>query len=209
MSPPHLPTTATITSLLTTLLLLTSFSLTTYTLTTYLHLAHTATSLVPKVIIHDTAIIATTSYHIFTTILTCLTFITIYFLFPIFLITKSNSNNNNNPSWIQKALISLATLLLTTSLLAFTVILATRKMSFGDVGPRVTVYLDESLGEESLVYRDDGRGVAGLVVGWVGWFGVVVLCGLMMFGGKKEERKGDGKWVEKGEVEESSRAESV
>lgn len=168
MSPPHLPTTiTTLTSLLT------SFSLTTYTLTTYLHLAHTATSLVPKVIIHDTAIIATTSYHIFTTILTCLTFITIYFLFPRFL-TKSNANNNH-PSWIQKALISLATLLLTTSLLAFTVILATRKMSFGDVGPRVTVYLNEGLGEESLIYRDDGRGVAGLVVGWVGWFGVVVL----------------------------------
>lgn len=172
MSPPHLPTT--LTSILTTLLLLTSFSLTTYTLTTYLHLAHTATSLVPKVIIHDTAIIATTSYHIFTTILTCLTFITIYFLFPRFF-TKSNGNSNSNPSWIQKALTSLATLLLTTSLLAFTVILATRKMSFGDVGPRVTVYLDESLGEESLVYRDDGRGVAGLVVGWVGWIGAAVL----------------------------------
>ncbi|GLA65594.1 hypothetical protein AtubIFM55763_007610 [Aspergillus tubingensis] len=195
MSPPHLPTT--LTSLLTTLLLLTSFSLTTYTLTTYLHLAHTATSLVPKVIIHDTAIIATTSYHIFTTILTCLTFITIYFLFPRFIIIKSNANNNH-PSWIQKALISLATLLLTTSLLAFTVILATRKMSFGDVGPRVTVYLDEGLGEESLLYRDDGRGVAGLVVG----------CGMMFVGGK-EEKKGDGMWVEKGEVEESSRAESV
>ncbi|OJZ90998.1 hypothetical protein ASPFODRAFT_41431 [Aspergillus luchuensis CBS 106.47] len=204
MSPPHLPTT--LTSLLTTLLLLTSFSLTTYTLTTYLHLAHTATSLVPKVIIHDTAIIATTSYHIFTTILTCLTFITIYFLFPKF-ITKSSGNSN--PSWIQKPLTSLATLLLTTSLLAFTVILATRKMSFGDVGPRVTVYLDESLGEESLVYRDDGRGVAGLVVGWVGWIGAAVLCGLMMVGGKKEEKKGDEMWVEKGEVEESSRAESV
>lgn len=170
MSPPHLLTT--LTALLTTLLLLTSFSLTTYTLTTYLHLAHTATSLVPKVITHDTAIIATTSYHIFTTILTCLTLITFYFLFPRF-ITKSSGNSN--PSWIQKALTSLATLLLTTSLLAFTVILATRKMSFGDVGPRVTVYLDESLGEESLLYRDDGRGVAGLVVGWVGWFGVVVL----------------------------------
>ncbi|RAK90247.1 hypothetical protein BO79DRAFT_286672 [Aspergillus costaricaensis CBS 115574] len=201
MSPPHLPTTiTTLTSILTTLLLLTSFSLTTYTLTTYLHLAHTATSLVPKVIIHDTAIIATTSYHIFTTILTCLTFITIYFLFPRFIFAKSNANNNH-PSWIQKALISLATLLLTTSLLAFTVILATRKMSFGDVGPRVTVYLDESLGEESLVYRDDGRGVAGVVLG----------CGLMMVGGKKDEQKGDGdgKWVEKGEVEESSRAESV
>ncbi|RAH55241.1 hypothetical protein BO85DRAFT_451581 [Aspergillus piperis CBS 112811] len=168
MSPPHLPTT--LTSLLTTLLLLTSFSLTTYTLTTYLHLAHTATSLVPKVIIHDTAIIATTSYHIFTTILTCLTFITIYFLFPRFF-TKSNGSNSSNPSWIQKALTSLATLLLTTSLLAFTVILATRKMSFGDVGPRVTVYLDESLGEESLVYRDDGRGVAGFGsgVGWLDW----------------------------------------
>ncbi|XRM42927.1 hypothetical protein ABZX51_006136 [Aspergillus tubingensis] len=206
MSPPHLPTT--ITSLLTTLLLLTSFSLTTYTLTTYLHLAHTATSLVPKVIIHDTAIIATTSYHIFTTILTCLTFITIYFLFPRFIITKSSGNSN--PSWIQKALISLATLLLTTSLLAFTVILATRKMSFGDVGPRVTVYLDEGLGEESLVYRDDGRGVAGLVVGWVGWLGVVLMCGMIMVGGKEEKKgDGDGKWVEKGEVEESSRAESV
>ncbi|PYH37457.1 uncharacterized protein BO87DRAFT_456501 [Aspergillus neoniger CBS 115656] len=203
MSPPHLPTTLTSTiTTLTTLLLLTSFSLTTYTLTTHLHLAHTVTSLVPKVIIHDTAIIATTSYHIFTTILTCLTFITIYFLFPRFIFTKSISN----PSWIQKALTSLATLLLTTSLLAFTVILATRKMSFGDVGPRVTVYLDEGLGEESLVYADDGRGVAGLVVGWVGWFGAAVLCGLMMVGGKKDEQKGDGdgKWVEKGEVEESS-----
>ncbi|GLB02596.1 hypothetical protein AtubIFM57258_003954 [Aspergillus tubingensis] len=208
MSPPHLPTT--LTSLLTTLLLLTSFSLTTYTLTTYLHLAHTATSLVPKVIIHDTAIIATTSYHIFTTILTCLTFITIYFPFPRFIFTKSNSSNSSNPSWIQKALTSLATLLLTTSLLAFTVILATRKMSFGDVGPRVTVYLDEGLGEESLVYRDDGRGVAGLVVGWVGWLGVVLMCGMIMVGGKEEKKgDGDGKWVEKGEVEESSRAESV
>ena len=33
----------------------------------------------------------------------------------------------------------------------------------------------------------------------------------MMVGGKKDEQKGDGdgKWVEKGEVEESSRAESV
>lgn len=31
----------------------------------------------------------------------------------------------------------------------------------------------------------------------------------MMVGGKKEEKKGDEMWVEKGEVEESSRAESV
>lgn len=30
-----------------------------------------------------------------------------------------------------------------------------------------------------------------------------------MFVGGKEEKKGDGMWVEKGEVEESSRAESV
>ncbi|GJP96067.1 hypothetical protein CBS115989_3933 [Aspergillus niger] len=201
MSNPHLP--ITITSTLTILLLLVSFSLTTYTLTTYLHLAHTATSLVPKAIVHDTAILATTSYHIFTTILTSATFITIFFLFPR--ITKSKGGN---PSWIQKGLTCLATLLLTTSLLAFTIILATRKMSFGDVGPHVTVYLDEGLGEKQLVYRDDGRAVVGVVLGWVGWIGASVLCGMMMLGGKKEVGRGE-MWVDKVEVEQESRAESV
>ncbi|GKZ33923.1 hypothetical protein AbraIFM66950_004013 [Aspergillus brasiliensis] len=164
MSNNHLP--ITITTITVTLLLLASFSLTTYTLTTYLHLAHTATSLVPKAIIHDTAILATTSYHIFTTILTSFTLITTIFLSPRLRI-----------KWIQKTLLtSLATLLLTTSLLAFTIILATRKVSFGDVGPHVTVYLDEGVGgEKRLVYRDDGRAVAGLVVGWVGWVGMIIV----------------------------------
>lgn len=48
-------------------------------------------------------------------------------------------------------------------------------MSFGDVGPHVTVYLDEGLGEKQLVYRDDGRAVVGVVLGWVGWIGASVL----------------------------------
>ncbi|OJJ77930.1 hypothetical protein ASPBRDRAFT_25544 [Aspergillus brasiliensis CBS 101740] len=200
MSNNHLP--ITITTITVTLLFLASFSLTTYTLTTYLHLAHTATSLVPKAIIHDTGILATTSYHIFTTILTSVTLITTTFLFPRIIGIK----------WIQKTLLtSLATLLLTTSLLAYTIILATRKVSFGDVGPHVTVYLDEGVGgEKRLVYRDDGRAVAGLVLGWVGWLGMIIVCGLLVVTRQgKSEGRGEVGMDSKKEVEESSRTESV
>ncbi|PYI05415.1 hypothetical protein BO78DRAFT_447491 [Aspergillus sclerotiicarbonarius CBS 121057] len=173
-------------SFLTTLFLITSFILTTYTLTTYLHQARHLTSLVQKVHIHNHPILITTSYHIFATIFTSAAY--------LFVLIHTLTTSTKSTSWILKGVTLLGLIFLTASVLAFTVILATGEVSFGDsVGPRVTVYLDENEGQADFVYRGDGVAVAGLVLGWVGWGVGVLSCVMMFVGGRKMEgRRMDG-----------------
>ncbi|RAK96100.1 uncharacterized protein BO80DRAFT_505673 [Aspergillus ibericus CBS 121593] len=169
----------------TILLLLTSFILTTYTLTTYLHQATHLTTLVAKVHIHNHPILITTSYHIFATICTVAAYTTSLFHLWRSSSTTTNSTKSTRLSWIYKALTILGLVFLTTSVIAYTIILATGEVTFGDsVGPRVTVYLDENEGEADVVYKGDGVAVAGCVVGWVGWGVSIVSCVMMLLGGK-------------------------
>ncbi|PWY83683.1 hypothetical protein BO94DRAFT_566852 [Aspergillus sclerotioniger CBS 115572] len=198
--PPNPTPVLTLSSLtISTLLLLTSFILTTYTLTTYLHQATHLTSLVAKVHIYNHPILITTSYHIFATIFTSAVFLTLAFT-----TRRSTSKSTSAPvSWVLKGSVVLGLIFLTASLIAFTVILATGEVGFGaSVGPRVTVYLDESANE--LVYRDDGTGVAGVVLGWVGWGAGVVSCVMMFVGGRRNGTNEEGDMEKEVNVEEES-----
>ncbi|KAJ5708338.1 hypothetical protein N7488_008139 [Penicillium malachiteum] len=129
----------------------------------YIHQREHLVALVEKAKIYDRAFIIVGSYHIFAsffiTIISCLGFALLYLQYSLSNFTKS----------LWRASVILAVTCFTGDALALTIIVATKDVTYGNVGPHVTVYMDEAVDSSDvpLDYRHDAKILAAVVFTWV------------------------------------------
>ncbi|KAJ5731327.1 uncharacterized protein N7483_005835 [Penicillium malachiteum] len=170
---------------------LTAFGVGVASLVDYIHQREHLVALVENSKIYDRAFIIVGSYPIFASlfiaIISCLGFALLYLQYSLSNFTKL--------SW--RASVILAVTCFTGDALALTIIVATKDVTYDNVGPHVTVYMDEAVGSSGvpLDYRHDPKVLAAVVFTWVAWLCAIFSCVSLFSGQKKVGVKCDEKQV--------------
>ncbi|KAJ6015495.1 hypothetical protein N7540_010086 [Penicillium herquei] len=160
---------------------LTAFGVGVAGLVDYIHQRKHLIALVEKSKIYDRAFIIVGSYHIFASI-----FITIISYLGLALLYLQYSLSNFT-KLLWRTSVILAVTCLTGDALALTIIVATKDVTYGNVGPHVTVYMDEAVESSGvpLDYRHDPKVLAAVVFTWFAWLCAIFSC-LSLFSGQKK-----------------------
>ncbi|KAJ5734455.1 hypothetical protein N7493_003241 [Penicillium malachiteum] len=149
---------------------LTAFGVGVAGLVDYIHQREHLIALVEKANIYDRAFLIVGGYHIFNsvfiTIISCLGFALLYLQYSL----------SNFTQLLWRASVILAVTCFTGDALALTIIVATKDVTYGNVGPHVTVYMDEAVESSGvpLDYRHDAKVLAAVVSTWVAWLCVIL-----------------------------------